>query len=162
MRTRRKDHILIFTTHQIVCDGWSVNVFFRELETLYGSHFNGKPVSIPDLPLQFADYAVWQRQHLQGEFLKSQLSYWKKQVGNSLPFLDLPTDRRRPPSQSFRGTRIAVALPEDLAKALNELSRQAGVTLFHDVASSVQGFAPPIHGPGRYRCWFPGCQQKSH
>ena len=125
-----KDHILIFTTHQIVCDGWSVNVFFRELETLYGSHFNGKPVSIPDLPLQFADYAVWQRQHLQGEFLKSQLSYWKKQVGNSLPFLDLPTDRRRSPSQSFRGTRIAVTLLEDLAEALNELSRQAGVTLF--------------------------------
>jgi amino acid adenylation domain-containing protein len=125
-----EDHMLIFTTHQIVCDGWSVNVFFRELETLYGSHFNGKPVSIPDLPLQFADYALWQRQHLQGEFLESQLSYWKKQLGSSLPFLNFPTDRPRPPSQSFRGTRIAVALPEVLAEALDELSRQAGVTLF--------------------------------
>ena len=125
-----EDHILIFTTHQIVCDGWSVNVFFREFETLYGSHFNGKPVSIPDLPLQFADYVLWQRQRLQGEFLESQLSYWKKQLGNSLPFLKLPTDRPRPPSQSFRGTRVAVALPEVLVEALKKLSRQAGVTLF--------------------------------
>ena len=125
-----EDHILIFTTHQIVCDGWSVNVFFRELERLYGSHFNGKPVSIPDLPLQFADYVLWQRQHLQGEFLESQVSYWKNQLGKSLPFLNLPTDRPRPPSQSFCGTRIAVALPEALVEGLNQLSRQEGVTLF--------------------------------
>src|SRR5262245_42464520 len=124
-----EDHILVFTTHQIVCDGWSVNVFFHELETLYGGHFNGTPVSIPDPPVQFTDYVLWQRKRLQGEFLELQLSYWKQQLGNSLPFLNLPTDRPRLRSQTFRGTRIAVALPEVLAEALRELSRQAGVTL---------------------------------
>ena len=125
-----QEHLFLFTVHQIVCDGWSIQIFFREFWTLYEA-FSGKRLpSLPALSLQYADFAVWQRRWLQGEVLESQLSYWKKQFGDCLPVLNLPTDRPRPALQSFRGARRSVVLPESLTEALKELSRREGVTLF--------------------------------
>src|SRR4029077_9069413 len=95
LRLRDDDHILILTTHHIVSDAWSMGIFTRELWTLYGAYANGRPSPLEELPVQYADYAVWQREWLQGEVLESQLSYWRKQLEN-LPVLNLPTDGPRP------------------------------------------------------------------
>ena len=90
-----------------------------------------------DLPVQYADYAVWQREWLQGEVLETQLSYWRKQLEN-LPVLNLPTDRPRPAKQSFRGARQPISLPESLTAAVNELSRREGVTQFMTLLAAFQ------------------------
>src|SRR5439155_16025316 len=116
--------------HHIIFDGWSAEVFWRELATLYTAICTGQPISFPARPLQYADFAVWQRQWLQGEVLEAQLAYWKQQLGDTLPVLELPTDRPRPPIQTFQGARQALLLPAPLTAALKALSQQEGVTLF--------------------------------
>jgi amino acid adenylation domain-containing protein len=129
LRLRDDDHILILTTHHIVSDAWSMGIFTRELWTLYGAYANGRLSSLKELPVQYADYAVWQREWLQGEVLESQLSYWRKQLEN-LPVLNLPTDRPRPAQQSYLGARQPITLSESLTIAVNELSKREGVTQF--------------------------------
>jgi amino acid adenylation domain-containing protein len=113
-----------------VIDGSSLSILFQELATLYEAFSEGKPPPLPRLPLQYADYAVWQREHLQGEVLQVQLDYWKNQLGGNLPPLNLPADHSRPAVQTFRGARHSVALSEQETKAVKELSRREGVTLF--------------------------------
>ena len=130
-------HILILTTHHIVSDGWSMGILTRELWTLYEAYTKGKPYILQDLPVQYADYAVWQREWLQGDVLESQLSYWKEQL-KELPILNLPTDHPRPVKQSFRGTRQSLSLPESLTKAVNELSGRDGVTQFMTLLAAFQ------------------------
>jgi amino acid adenylation domain-containing protein len=130
LRLGEERHVLLLTTHQIVCDGWSLGVFFRELSNLYDAYSSGKDSSLEDLPIQYADFAAWQRQWLQGEVLETQISYWQKQLGHSLPTLGISTDRPRPAVQSFRGAREPVVLSEDLAKAVRILDQRAGVTTF--------------------------------
>jgi len=130
LRLRNDDHILILTTHHIASDAWSMGILTRELWTLYEAYANDKPSPLQDLPVQYTDYAVWQRQWLQGEVLESELCYWRQQLGNNLPVLNLPTDRPRPALQSFRGSRQPITLPETLSAAVNELSRREGVTQF--------------------------------
>ena len=129
LRLRDDDHILILTTHHIVSDAWSMGILTRELWTLYDAYANGRPFRLPDLPVQYVDYAVWQREWLQGEVLESQLSYWRKQLEN-LPVLNLPTDRPRPAQQSYLGARQPITLSESLTAAVNELSKSEGVTQF--------------------------------
>jgi non-ribosomal peptide synthetase component F len=102
----------------------------RELGLLHEAFAAGKESTLPELPIQYADFAAWQRQLLQGETLDAQLSYWKRQLNNAPPLLQLPTDRPRPPVQSFRGARQALMMEKSLAEALNRLSRQEHVTLF--------------------------------
>ena len=102
------DHVLLVTMHHIVSDGWSMDVFFRELSILYEAYSEGKPSPLAELPIQYADYAAWQRDRLKGEILDTQLSYWKKQLEN-LPTLQLPTDWPRPAVQSFRGARHSLS-----------------------------------------------------
>jgi amino acid adenylation domain-containing protein len=123
-------HVLLLTTHQIVCDGWSIGVFFRELSNLYQSYSSGNSSMLEDLPIQYADFAAWQRQWLQGEVLETQISYWQKQLGDSLPILGISTDRPRPAVQRFRGAREPVLLSKDLAKGVRIFSQRAGVTSF--------------------------------
>jgi amino acid adenylation domain-containing protein len=121
---------LFLTLHHIIYDGLSLNqVFLRELESLYTAFCAGKPSPLPELTLQYADFAVWQRQWLQPEILAPHLAYWKQQLAN-LPSLQLPTDRPRPVTQTFAGARQPLVLSQRLTEQLKALSRREGVTLF--------------------------------
>src|SRR3990172_3676416 len=131
-------HVLLLTMHHIVTDGWSMWVFFKELTTLYEAFSKGKPSPLAELPLQYADFALWQRQWLQGEVLEVQLSYWKKQLNGSQPVLQLPIDRPRPTVQTFRGALQSLALPKSLSDALANLSQREGVTLFMTLLAAFQ------------------------
>ncbi|MGD2147998.1 MAG: condensation domain-containing protein, partial [Anaerolineae bacterium] len=130
LRLQEQEHVLLSTMHHIVSDGWSRGVFLRELSTLYGAFRAGRPSGLPELPVQYADYAVWQREWLQGEVLEAQLSYWRRQLSGAPTVLDLPTDRPRPAVQSFSGARQSERLSAALYKRLNALSREEDVTLF--------------------------------
>lgn len=124
------EYVMLFATHHIVFDGWSVGVLIRELAALYAAFNRGEPSTLPALSVQYADFAVWQRKWLQGKVLETQLSYWKRQLDGTPTLLMLPTDRPRPSVQTFRGARQLMALSNTLTEALKELSRQEGVTLF--------------------------------
>ena len=91
--------------HHIVSDGWSIGIFYRELENLYQAFSQNKPSPLPELPIQYADFTIWQRQWLKGSVLSTQLEYWKQQLAGIPLLLELPTDRTRPPIQTFRGNR---------------------------------------------------------
>ena len=125
-----EEHLLIITMHHIITDGWSLGVFTRELEALYKAFSEGQPSPLPDLPIQYADFAAWQREWLQGEVLDDQLEYWKKQLGGDLPILQMPTDRPRPAVQTYRGANQFFDLPAGLAGQLRDLSQRHRVTLF--------------------------------
>ena len=129
LRLEEGEHVLLATLHHIVADGWSIGVLARELTLLYNSYAAGKPSPLPELPIQYVDFAIWQRQWLQGGALEQQLNYWREQLAELEP-LDLPTDHARPPSPSFRGGETLFTLDSELAAALRSLSRQEGVTLF--------------------------------
>ena len=123
-------HIFLVVMHHIVSDGWSLVLFFQELSTVYDAFSRGEASPLPELAVQFADYAAWQRQWLQGETLQTQLNYWKQQLGGELPVLELPADRPRPAMQTFNGAREWLVLPEHLTQSVLALSRREGVTLF--------------------------------
>jgi amino acid adenylation domain-containing protein len=137
LRLGEKEHVLLLTMHHIVSDGWSMGILFRELSVLYGAFTHGKSSPLPDLPVQYADYALWQREWMQGEVLLTQLSYWKKQLDN-VPTLELPTDRPRPALQSFRGKRESIELSKELSQGLKALSRKQGVTLYMTLLAAFQ------------------------
>ncbi|MCT7952694.1 amino acid adenylation domain-containing protein [Ancylothrix sp. C2] len=124
------EYLLLLTMHHIISDGWSLGVFVRELTELYQAFCTGKPPVLPELPVQYADFAVWQRQWLTGEILETQLHYWKEQLKNAPNLLELPTDRARPAVQTFRGGYYYAAFSKELSAELATLSKQAGVTLF--------------------------------
>ncbi|AVH63712.1 non-ribosomal peptide synthetase [Nostoc sp. 'Peltigera membranacea cyanobiont' N6] len=121
---------LLVCMHHVVSDGWSMGVFVQELQALYNAYSIGQPLPLLPLPIQYADFALWQRQWLFGEVLKSQLSYWKEQLANAPMFLPLPTDRPRPAVQTFNGAYQEFALSVELTQQLTKLSQQQGVTLF--------------------------------
>lgn len=125
-----QEYGLFLTMHHIISDGWSIGILLKELTILYTAFLSGKPSPLPALPLQYADYAHWQRHYLQGEVLEQQLSYWLQQLHRPLPTLQLPTDRPRTPQQTFRGAVYALPLPEHLVHALKTFARAQGVTLF--------------------------------
>jgi len=124
------EHILLLTIHEIVGDHWSLGIVWRELATLYETFTHGLPSPLVELPLQYSDYTIWQREWWQSEVRESALSYWKQQLGGELPILELPTDHRRPPVQTYRGARQYLNLSQDLTNALKSLSEESGVTLF--------------------------------
>jgi len=131
------EHVLLLTMHHIVADGWSIGVLMRELGALYAAFIGGQPSPLSELPLQYADFADWQRQWLQGEVLETQLAYWLHQL-DDLPVLDLPTDRPRPAVQSYQGATQYLELPLDLTQALEDFSQQQGVTLFITLLATFQ------------------------
>jgi amino acid adenylation domain-containing protein len=124
------EHIVLFTTHHIVSDGWSVGILVQEVATLYEALANNKPLPLAELPIQYADFAVWQRQYLTAEVIETQLSYWRNHLGNAPPLLDLPTDYPRPAIVTYKGATQSFLLSKSLTKALKALSQQEGVTLF--------------------------------
>jgi amino acid adenylation domain-containing protein len=130
LRLGENEHVGLLTMHHIVSDGWSTGILIREMAILYEGFCSGRPTSLPELPIQYADFAHWQRQWLDGGVLQSQLTYWKRQLAGAPPFLDLPTDHTRPIVQTFRGAHQTLRLPRNLSAELKALSRQEGVTLF--------------------------------
>ncbi|HEY0604518.1 MAG TPA: amino acid adenylation domain-containing protein, partial [Herpetosiphonaceae bacterium] len=137
LRLAETDHVLLLTMHHIVSDGWSMEVFARELVPIYTALIAGMPASLAQLPIQYADYAVWQRDWLSGAVLEAQLAYWRRQLAG-LPVLELPTDRSRPALPTFRGARQTFALPAALSKELTALSQREGVTLFMTLLAAWQ------------------------
>ncbi|HOR01588.1 MAG TPA: amino acid adenylation domain-containing protein, partial [Anaerolineae bacterium] len=138
LRLAAEEHVILLTMHHIVSDGWSLDVLLRELGALYAACAAGRPSPLPPLPVQYADYAAWQRERLAGEALEQQLAYWRQQLAGAPPTLDLPTDRPRPATQSFHGAHRAFALPDALAQALSALSRGEGATLFMTLLAAFQ------------------------
>ncbi|HEX8352860.1 MAG TPA: amino acid adenylation domain-containing protein, partial [Pyrinomonadaceae bacterium] len=130
LRLSDEEHVLLVTMHHIVSDGWSMGVFVREVAALYDSFVRGVPAGLPELPIQYADFAVWQRQHLTGETLARQLDYWRQQLGARVAPLELPADRPRPAAPTFRGAQLNFSFDPELARALGELSRREGATPF--------------------------------
>jgi amino acid adenylation domain-containing protein len=125
-----QDHIFLLTMHHIVSDGWSMGVLFGELAVLYKALSAGKPSPLPELPIQYADFAHWQRQWLQGEVLKTQLAYWTKHLAGDLPVLQLRADRPRSAVHTFSGSKQSLELSPSLTKALKVLSLREGTTLY--------------------------------
>jgi hypothetical protein len=133
------DHfILLLVAHHIACDGWSRDILFRELESLYAACVAGQPSPLPELPIQYADYAFWQRQYLQGQRLDDLQTYWRERLAGAPELLALPTDRPRPPRQSFRGAHLQVAMPRELADALKRVGRQEHATPFMALLASFK------------------------
>ena len=130
LRIADDDHLLVFTMHHIVSDAWSSRVFAREITACYQAFSAGRSPSLPELPVQYADFALWQRAHLKGEVLEGELSYWKEQLRGSPQLLELPTDRARPARQRFRGDYRSFELPAELALGLRSLSEREGATPF--------------------------------
>jgi amino acid adenylation domain-containing protein len=138
LRLSEEEHVALLTMHHIVADGWSFGVLVRELAALYAAYVQGDTSPLPELELQYAGYAAWQRGWLQGEVLEEQLSYWRKQLGGKLPVLELPSDRPRPAVQTFRGSHATFTLRPDVAKGVKKLSRRDSVTPFMTLLAAFQ------------------------
>jgi amino acid adenylation domain-containing protein/non-ribosomal peptide synthase protein (TIGR01720 family) len=137
IRLGAEEHLLALMMHHIVTDGWSMAVFAQELGALYGAFSQGRPAPLPELPLQYADFSLWQRQWLQGEVLAKQLDYWRQTLAGA-PILDLPTDRPRPAVQRYKAARHTFEVGADVAQRLQELSAQEGATVFMTLLAAFQ------------------------
>jgi amino acid adenylation domain-containing protein len=138
LRLGAEDHALLLSMHHIVSDGWSTGVLFRELSALYAAYLKGRESPLSELPVQYADYAVWQREQLAGEALDRQLAYWKEQLAGAPELLELPTDHPRPPVQTFRGASVPVQLSSELLERLQALGRSEGATLYMTLLGAFQ------------------------
>ena len=130
-------YVFLFAKHHIICDYWSGRVFIRELTVLYKAFSENKPSPLPELPIQYADYAVWQRQYLQGEVLAAQVAYWKQQLGSNLPVLQLPTSRPRSAVKTNRSASCNFVIPSPLFQKIAALNRQENVTPFMTLLSTL-------------------------
>ena len=125
-----EQHVLLLTMHHIVFDGWSTEILLTEMAALYEAFCFGQPSPLSELPIQYADYALWQREALRGETLEQQLNYWKGRLDGQPGFLELPFTYSRPPFQTYQGAHYAFDVPQSIFKKLKALSREADVTLF--------------------------------
>jgi amino acid adenylation domain-containing protein len=130
LRLAVDEHVLLVTMHHISSDGWSLGIFARELSALYTAYRQGLPSPLEELPVQYADYALWQRQWLRAEVLEGQLSYWRERLGGELPVVELPSDRPRPPVQSYRGAEEWITIGEEVAEGLRGVANACGATLY--------------------------------
>lgn len=138
LRFASEEHVLLFTVHHIVSDAWSINIMIRELSKVYNSLLTGEQVRLSELPVQYADYAAWQRELLSGAELERQLSYWRQQLAGSPALLELNTDRPRPRVQTSNGAQYVFTIPEALTDRLKKLSRREGVTLYMTLLAAWQ------------------------
>ncbi|HEX7771422.1 MAG TPA: condensation domain-containing protein, partial [Pyrinomonadaceae bacterium] len=130
LRLSAAEHLVILVMRHIISDGWSVGILINEVATCYDAFCNGNLPELPDLPVQYADYAAWQRESWRGESLEQQLEYWRRQLSGKLPILELPGDKPRLAIKSFRGAHHRLVLPLELMQALKDLSQNEGATLF--------------------------------
>ena len=138
LRLAEQDHIIILTVHHIVSDAWSTGIFIQEIATLYNAFKRGDDSPLSPLPIQYADYAHWQRNHLQGDRLESLTGYWREQLAGASNILRLPTDRPRPEVQTLRGAHKSFNLPRELSDSLRSFSRKEGATLFMTLLAAFE------------------------
>ncbi|MBV9109091.1 MAG: amino acid adenylation domain-containing protein, partial [Gemmatimonadetes bacterium] len=138
VRLGDEENAVLFTLHHIVSDGWSTGVLVREVSALYGTLSTGRDADLPALPVQYADFAAWQRSWLSGDVLDAQLGWWRQQLAGAPPMLELPTDRPRPRVQGGEAGTLAMAIPARTERALRELSRREGGTLFMTLLAAWQ------------------------
>ncbi|NOK22351.1 non-ribosomal peptide synthetase, partial [Corallococcus carmarthensis] len=138
VRLANDSHLLLVTMHHIVSDGWSMGVLVREVATFYAAFSTGQSPSLPPLPVQYADFATWQRNWLQGEALDAQIDYWKQQLSGAPAALELPTDHPRPPVQSHRGGTMDVRISKPISEALKTLAQREGATPFMTLLAAFQ------------------------
>jgi amino acid adenylation domain-containing protein len=138
LRLGAEDHLLMFSMHHIVSDGWSMGVLYRELSALYAAYREGAESPLAELPVQYADYAVWQREQLEGEALDRQLGYWRGRLAGAPELLELPTDHPRPAVQTYRGATVPVELSAELLERLQALGRSEGTTLYMTLLGAFQ------------------------
>jgi amino acid adenylation domain-containing protein len=131
-----REHIVVFTMHHIVSDGWSGEILVREFTAFYEARLAGRAAELPPLPIQYVDYAVWQRDWLSGDVIEKQLAFWRDALADARFTLDLPTDRPRPTVQDNAGRTVKFAVPATLAEGLRQLSRQHGATLYMTLLSA--------------------------
>jgi amino acid adenylation domain-containing protein len=129
LKLKEEEHLALYTMHHIVSDAWSMTVLMREARALYDAINEGKRSPLPELKIQYADYAYWQRNYLKDEALETHMQYWKSRLDGKLPVMELPSDRPRPQGFSYRGAAIYFLLPSELSESLRGMSRRAGVTL---------------------------------
>ncbi len=145
LRLTEDEYFLLLTMHHIISDGWSISVFMRELATLYTAFTQGQASPLPELPIQYADFAEWQRDYLQGGVHDQLIQYWKQQLEN-VPPLELPTDHPRPAFLNFSGGRVAFEISAPLTQALKTLSRQQNTTLFMTLLAAFQALLARYSG----------------
>ncbi|HST62886.1 MAG TPA: amino acid adenylation domain-containing protein, partial [Longimicrobium sp.] len=138
LRLGEAEHVLLLAVHHAVADGWSMNVLAAELSALYGAFREGRPSPLPELPLQYADYAAWQRKHLSGAALEGELAWWKERLAGAPALLELPADHPRPAVMAFRGAWEPIQLPAALLDGLQGLARREGATLFMVLLGAFQ------------------------
>ncbi|HWK08915.1 MAG TPA: condensation domain-containing protein, partial [Vicinamibacterales bacterium] len=140
IRLDAEDHVFVLESHHIASDGWSKDVLFTELNALYAAYCEGREPELPELPIQYSDYAVWQREVLTETFLKDELAFWKKQLAGAPPVLEFPSARQRPAAQSFEGRGQRFHFPKPLLDAAQQFSRDEGVTLFMTLLAAFNAF----------------------
>jgi amino acid adenylation domain-containing protein len=146
IRLGAEDHAGLFTIHHSVSDGWSIGVFLRDLGAIYEAFSQGRPSPLPELPLQYPDFAVWQRQRLQGSVLDEQVGYWRQRLAGAPPVLELPADRPRPPVRSSQGAERPAALPGPLVEAMRGLAVRQGGSLFMVLLAGWQTLLARLSG----------------
>ncbi|HEX6863213.1 MAG TPA: amino acid adenylation domain-containing protein, partial [Thermoanaerobaculia bacterium] len=147
LRVAPEEHVAVVAMHHIVSDGWSVSVLNREMAALYGAFSQGRPSPLPELPIQYADFARWQRDQLRGELVDGEIAYWRERLAGAPPRIELPTDRPRPAVQRFRGRNLSRPLSGELTRRLTELGRRQGATLFMGLLAAFEAFLVR-HGSG--------------
>ncbi|WP_426811135.1 amino acid adenylation domain-containing protein [Pseudomonas sp. WOUb67] len=155
LQVNEADHVLILVMHHIVSDGWSMPILLDEWIRCYEGHRLGQPASLPDLPIQYADYAIWQRQCLEAGELERQLAYWEAELGGEQPVLDLPIDHPRPALQSRAGASLDITLDDALCAGLKQLARDQGVTVFMLLLASYQTLLHRYSGQNDIRVGIP-------
>jgi len=138
LRRAGADHALVITTHHLISDGWSSGILARELAALYAAHRAGRALTLPPLPVQYGDYAIWQRERLAGPEMETQLAYWRGRLADAEPALSLPTDHSRPALQSFAGKRVRLEVAAHVTDALRSLARREGATLYMTLLAAFQ------------------------
>jgi len=146
LRLAADSHVLLLVMHHIVSDGWSMDVLVQELTQLYDAFNQGQPSPLPELPIQYADFAVWQRQWLAENVLEEQLAYWKQQLSGDLAVLDLPTDWPRPAVQTYPGANYSFALTSETTAALKQLGEESGATLFMTLLAAFKALLARLSG----------------
>src|SRR5438128_3592537 len=163
LRLDQQAYVLLLNMHHIISDGWSKGILIQEFAEFYGAYVDGRQPALPELGIQYADYAVWQRDRLQSGALQPQLAYWKEQLADAAPVLNLPTTRPRPAVQTHRGASHSFVIAEGLTRRLKALSQRQGCTLFMTMAALFEALLYRYSGQGDILVGTPmGSRNRAH
>ena len=162
IRLAAEEHLLLCVMHHIVCDGWSLGIFTRELSALYDQYSGGQRASLTGLPIQYRDYAKWQREWIADNLFTAQLQFWKQQLAGAPAFLHLPADNVRPAEQTYNGASQVLSIPGQLVHHLADFGRTRRATLFMVMLCRIQNASPRLHRVQRYSGGRSGCGPQPH